>query len=847
MARVIGKRELCSTDLKHFKSVQIIDGRTLIDRYHVLDNVVNGYIDSKYRHFLAQPERDGSSITWFAKMYKETPQCLFKLQGEDRRKYDKIKSDTIGYYKGIIISLRENEKDKAKAEYLEKAIAFVDDRVVYCYDGLVVLGVWGMQLRDDVRESTGIAVKDLFDAQKKPEPQSGIQPAPDNKRPREEDYVKEENSVPPPVSAPWYRRFGNWWKWLLWLLLLLLLLLLCWWLFRSCSASPSASYPAHDKPWTGNDPNTGGGGIYNPGNPYMPMPTPPKGGDILPPQQGVLPPIEDNPEIIPGNPTIIGNRLNILMENKDKSIMELAKDFKVKYPDDKYKVVYYDNVVKRMQIEIPSAERVTLKQEIPATFAPEYELFVFDEALFEGTYSPNDPAFGDTCKSWYLKAVNAPQAWNITRGSPKLTVAIVDNGFNLQHPELKDKVVMPYNVWKHSREIFPQKADHGTHVAGTALALADNKKGLCGIAPECAFMPVQVADAKGRMTTTSVLDGILYAVYQGADVINVSLGSQFASLSRHPEEAQRELMRNHFKEEERLWNEIMNIADKHNSTIVVAAGNDNVLAGIDPIQRPKHMVIVSAVNRQNQPYTKADFSNYGPYAAVSAPGVDIYNSIGKNGYAVMSGTSMAAPIVTGGIALMKSLNNTLTTGQIICILQNTGLATADNIGRLIQLDKALEMVKSGEVSACSDCDKIAEEIERLERRIERLKRICPVDTLKVKDISNPDSLNGKWKNAERLYNNKHEPVAVFYEFSGNTGVFTLVEENGLTCSAPLSLSVKNSALFIRQTGPTVCSDGKEYYRYVFKTYADGNGRIVCEVHNTIDKIIFLKFYLVRIN
>jgi hypothetical protein len=145
----------------------------------------------------------------------------------------------------------------------------------------------------------------------------------------------------------------------------------------------------------------------------------------------------------------------------------------------------------------------------------------------------------------------------------------------------------------------------------------------------------------------------------------------------------------------------MRIAAKHNSTIVVAAGNDNVLAGIDALQRPELIATVSAVGKNNQNYGKADFSNYGHYSTISAPGVGIYSSIGKNDYAAMDGTSMAAPIVTGAIALMKSLNGTLTTKQIICILQNTGLPTQGNIGKLIQLDKALEKVKSGEKVDCT--------------------------------------------------------------------------------------------------------------------------------------------------
>jgi subtilisin family serine protease len=280
-------------------------------------------------------------------------------------------------------------------------------------------------------------------------------------------------------------------------------------------------------------------------------------------------------------------------------------------------------------------------------------------------------------------------------------VAIVDNGFNLKHPELSSKIVQPYNVWKHSDEIFPQQVDHGTHVAGIALAAADNGKGICGIAPNCKFMPIQVADKRGMMTTTSVLDGILYALYQGADVVNVSLGEQFTGLSQFSRSAQQDLIRNHFKEEERLWREIMRIAANHNATIVVAAGNDNVLAGIDALQRPELFITVSAIDKNNRNFGKAEFSNYGPFSTISAPGVGIYSSVDKNDYQIMDGTSMAAPIVTGAVALMKSMNGAITTKQIICILQNTGIETQGNIGKLIQLDKALQKIQSGETVNCT--------------------------------------------------------------------------------------------------------------------------------------------------
>jgi len=773
MARIKGKKQLCSCEKNYFKSFQGVGGHSLFERYNDIENIVNRRIDAQYRHFLAQPQVDDNTITWFAKPYIETPQCLSKLQGDEKTKYEQIKNDTLAHYLNTINSLK-NEGKNSEAESIENALKFVNDDFVFCYDNKTVLGIWGMQLKETVRESSGTFAKNLFvpiesepiiientappieeinvppikpftirfsagengningqsefymyagdilleDDLPKIEPKLGYEFTGWNQNLNNfsvsgnEEFTAQYKSIMPTVAKlPWYNRLWNWlsalfmsrrWiKWLLGLLLILLLIIL----FKKCNDKPALPipYPIKDKPWINNDPRVGdSGGIYDPGNPYTPKPTPPNYSNVLPPNQGVLPPIDKSKIIrVPGKPVVIGNRLNILMENQDKSIMDFAKAFKQKYPDEKYKVVYYDDVVKRMQIEIPMNERGKLKSVIPAQFAPEYELFVFDESLFKEGYSPTDPAFADPNKAWYLKAINAPQAWDIAKGNigaKKLTIAIVDNGFSLNHPELQSKVVMPYNVWLHSKEVFAQAVDHGTHVAGTALANANNDKGLCGIAFESAFMPIQVANQQNLMTTTSVLDGILYALYQGADVINVSLGMEFEGSL--PENVQQDLQDNHFKEEERLWNEVMKISQKHKAVIVVAAGNENMLSGVNPMNRPKNFIVVSAINQSNQEYTKAGFSNYGSYSTISAPGVNIYSSSGSNDYQLMSGTSMASPIVAGAVALMKSLNENLTAEEIICVLQGTGKSTTGNVGKLIQIDKALEKVKLGEFIDC---------------------------------------------------------------------------------------------------------------------------------------------------
>jgi len=777
MTRIKGKEQLCSCEKKYFKSFQGFGDRTLIDRYPDIESIVLKKVSEKYRHFLAEPDDEGDTITWYSKPYQETPRRFSELNEEDKVIYEQIKNETLAHYQKVIGELKR-ENQTSEAEALEGALKYINEDFIFCYDEAVVLGTWGMQLKENFRESLGTISKNLFKIKKKA---PVVPPAVEEVPQEQEEVAQAEESplqirfdageqgqligtsefqkakgesiaeheipkvepkagyqftgwdinpsnflaegdavftaqytpiVPPVVAAlPWYTRLWNWirnflfsrgcLRWLLWLLLFLLLLFLLLWLLQCCEREVRPiPDPIDSKPWIGEDSLVSDrGGIYDPGNPYERVPTPPEYEDILPPYQGELPPV-DSTEIIrePGNPVILGNRLNILMENEDKSIMDLARDFKVKYPDENYKVVYYDDVVKRMQIEIPPSERLNLKTEIPEKFAPEYKLFVFDESLFEGGYIPNDPAFSSSENTWYLNAINAPKAWDITKGSSNLTIAIVDNGFSLDHPELESKVVMPYNVWEHSSEIFAQEVDHGTHVAGTALALMDNQEGLSGIAPNCAFMPIQVADSQEIMTTTSILDGILYALYQGADVINVSLGLEFSGSL--PESEQENLQNNRFKEEERLWQKVMEIAEKHNAIVVMAAGNNDMLAGINPMNRPKNFVVVSALDKDSQNLDKAVFSNYGDYSTISAPGVSIYSSVGDDGYKMMDGTSMATPIITGTIALMKSLKNDLTAEQIKCILQGTGKPVEGNVGNLVQLDKVLEKVKSGDFSNC---------------------------------------------------------------------------------------------------------------------------------------------------
>lgn len=766
MAAVIGKILLCSIpDFNNtFTAIQGVNGQTLFDKYNSLKNIVDKNIDSQFQDFISLPNISDSKIEFYGPKNNDPLQTLAQLEGDALNNYNEIKDQTVAHYQFILEKLKTGGKAD-EARFIEGAIKFIDDKFIYCYDNKVVLAVWGMTMRTNVKEDLTEIVFGIPRKINNPTPPPET-PDDDNEEIvplqhrvsftvgdkgstnqaeafyRDHNHTIQNSEIPavtpkdgykflrwdsdplnhnvdsdvefkavyeqiPPPIVPWYKR---WWrlftekgclKWLLWLLLLLILLLLCMWLLKGCHERRGSTNHNRNGVEEVPTPDHGvGNGIYNPNDPYISNPRPPGYDHILPPQEGVLPPEVSQPDIIPGNPTIIANRLNILMENEDKSILDFAKAFKEKYPDEKYKIVYYDNIVKRLQVEVPRNEREKLKNNIPGLFAPEFEVFVFDEALFEANDLPNDPAVNNAKTNNYLHKVRAQQAWDITKGVDSIVVAIVDNGFNTNHIELKNKVVKPYNVWTHSNQVYAQKVDHGTHVAGIALATANNNEGISGIAPNCKFMPVQVANQQGYMTTTSVLDGILYAVYQGAHVVNVSLGTQFASISNESEQVQKQIIATRFKEEERLWRQVMRITAKRNATIVMAAGNDNVLTGLDPLQRPELFITVGAIDSSGNLH-KANFSNYGQHTTISAPGVDIYSTVGNSQYLAMDGTSMASPIVAGAVALIKSINPKITTRQIICILKETGATVNGNVGKLIQIDRALQMVKNNTQVDCT--------------------------------------------------------------------------------------------------------------------------------------------------
>lgn len=526
-------------------------------------------------------------------------------------------------------------------------------------------------------------------------------------------YDDNETNVEPPLvvagdddekEEPWYRRLwilfagSGCLKWLLWILLFLLLLFLLLLLLRSCnscSREDGAGSSGAEIVQPIDTITTPDGEKIDDNNNRDDINIIEEDGTLPDDSSPIIAPIvgEDGeqPPIIeeqPGMPKIIANRLNIFFENEDVDLDAFVQDFKKVYTSDKYQIIGFDKNVKMIQIQIPESERNSVRETINSKLS-NYKFFVVDESIFQIVGDVNGTNSG---AGWHLDAINLTEAWEISKGDTSVLVAVVDDGIDFRHSMFEGRIINAYNVFTQNNQLSVGEG-HGTHVAGLAVGSGEYfTSGASGVAPKCKIMPVQVFDNK-ICTFSTITSGIMYAIHEGADVVNVSIGPSFKGLSELPVEVQKEIARTQFKNEEKVWRRIIQIANKNNCILVFAVGNDKVLANLPPENRTNSSVNVAAVDKS---FSVASFSNYGEGSNISAPGVDIYSSFPGNDFQYCDGTSMAAPIVAGTIALMKSIDEDITVEQVISVLQKTGKHMSGNVPPMVLVDKALQVVKSGD-------------------------------------------------------------------------------------------------------------------------------------------------------
>ncbi|MFO8034019.1 MAG: S8 family peptidase [Candidatus Bipolaricaulota bacterium] len=279
----------------------------------------------------------------------------------------------------------------------------------------------------------------------------------------------------------------------------------------------------------------------------------------------------------------------------------------------------------------------------------------------------------DSNPSWGLSAVRAPEAWEITTGSERIVVAVIDSGIDRTIPALADRMwTNPaesansgrdddgngYADDLHGWDFRDGNADslegsrlnwHGTFVAGLIAASFDTESGAGGVAPEICIMDLRFLDSRGLFFSSDwpkLARAIDYAVDNGAHIINLSM---YAKMEPPP-----------------LVRQALQRAAREGVFIVGIAGNDGERVGY--FGRYPEVFTVSAVDEDGRP---APFSNWGPEVDLTAPGVNVLSSYPGGSVRTGSGTSFAAPYVTGTAALMLSLNPEYTLSELRSALQST--------------------------------------------------------------------------------------------------------------------------------------------------------------------------------
>lgn len=226
--------------------------------------------------------------------------------------------------------------------------------------------------------------------------------------------------------------------------------------------------------------------------------------------------------------------------------------------------------------------------------------------------------------SKHLDEINAPEAWKTTMGEG-VRIALLDSGVCYYHPDLKDNVEAFYDM---TNTTIEDETGHGSHCAGIMIA-AHNTDGVTGVAPEAKIISFKVIGQKNEGTIDAVNLALRRAIDMNVDIINMSLG-----LVRHPG-AEMELL----------------IKEAHEKGIIMVAASGNQNSRVLYPARFDEVIAVSGIDEMEH---RAKFSNYGVENEVCAPSVKIASTYKNGMYALLSGTSMAAPMISAACALYIS-------------------------------------------------------------------------------------------------------------------------------------------------------------------------------------------------
>jgi len=304
---------------------------------------------------------------------------------------------------------------------------------------------------------------------------------------------------------------------------------------------------------------------------------------------------------------------------------------------------------------------------------------------------PDDPRISE---QWYIEKIHLDQAWNKTYGDPNVLIGIIDTGIDYNHEDLHT------NLWINPGEDlngngliepsdfngidddnngfvddihgwdftdaphFPDGGDyrerdndpidehgHGTNVAGIVAAVANNSLGIAGVAPNCRMMNLRAGTSQGLLEEDDVASAIIYAVDNGARIINMSFGDVATS---------------------QMLRDVCQFAYQSGVVLIASAGNSQSAE----VHYPSGFSETISIGATTEEDYLAGFSNYGATVDLVAPGVSLLTTAKDNQYKTFSGTSAAAPVVSGVAGLILSLRPQLSNQDVRNIL----VSSTDDIG-----------------------------------------------------------------------------------------------------------------------------------------------------------------------
>ncbi|WP_424354426.1 S8 family serine peptidase [Methanobacterium sp. MBAC-LM] len=390
---------------------------------------------------------------------------------------------------------------------------------------------------------------------------------------------------------------------------------------------------------------------------------------------------------------------------------------------------------------------------------------------------------------WGLSQVNVSEAWNITTGSHKVIIAVIDSGIDLNHPDLKA------NIWINKGEIPGNRIDddhngyiddvygwnfisgnnnisdddgHGTHVAGIIAAVGNNSKGVTGVMWSATIMPLKFLDNEGNGYVDDAVSAVRYATKMGASIISCSWGGSEYSQA------------------------LKDVIDASSALVVCAAGNRGSGANddISPVYpacfTSKNIISVAATDASD---VLASFSDYGLNSVdVAAPGTHICSTLPGSQYGYMQGTSMAVPYVTGLAGLIKSIRPDLSALQI----KYTILNNVDYISSL-----AGKILTGGRINA--------------------LKALTNIITDSTAPAVSVNLKGGSYYSPLNLTLTSSEPATIYYTLNGSNPT-----RNSLVYTGPIILKTSQTIKFmaIDRSGTLsyVYTDKYKIYRTVKYSY-----------------------------